>query len=350
VAAAALNPEAEYLGVDLCRASLEDARAGLAARGLTNASLQEVDLMTLEGLRVPEGGFDVIHSSGVVHHLADPEQGLRRLGEVLAPHGVLQLMVYGTIGRRHIRRVRTALAHLLAGEPALDRRLAAARALVEALADAGDPGCPFRDAAAQADAEFVDRYLHPNERDYDVPGLFDLVEGAGLRFLAWVGKEQYSLEGRLEPGPVRDAIEALPQRERFAVVEQIVRPRSHELLLCKPGNGPRELPPLEAWGPLWFAANPECTFQVTQRNLPGRSRTEAVHYGLYDAEPVHVQDPALQRAALLVASQNEPFQGGALVQALVEQGLDAGLAARTLQQLVDLELIHAPHAVDLERP
>lgn len=350
IAGAALNPDAEFLGVDLCRASLVDAHQGLVGRGLTNASVQELDLMTLEGLRVPEGGFDVIHSSGVIHHLHDPREGLTRLGEVLAPHGVLVLMVYSTLGRRDIRRVQAALRHLLDPGLPLERRLAAARAFVEGVADPADLDCPFRDAAACPDAEFVDRYLHPNETDYDVSGLFDLVEGSGLRFLGWLGSERYSLDGRLEPGPARDAIEALPQRERFAVIEQLVRPRSHELLLCRPENGPRVLPPLERWGELWFATNPECTFQVTRRNLWGASRTEAIRYGLQDAEPVLIEDPVLQRAALLLSSQDEPFQGAALVQALAEEGVQPAQAARALQRLVELELLFAPHEADLVGP
>ena len=347
IASSALNPDADHLGIDLCSASLRDARAGLEARGLTNGAVQQVDLMTLEGLEVPESGFDVIHSSGVVHHLHDPQEGLRQLAGVLAPHGVIVLMVYGTIGRRDIRCVQAALRNLLDPELPVDRRLAAARAFVEGVADEEDPDCPFRDAARCADAEFVDRYLHPNETDYDVPELFDLVEGAGLRFLGWVGSERYSLDGRLEPGPARDAIEALPERERYAVIEQLVRPRSHELLLCKPGNAARQLPSPERWGDLWLATNPECTFQITRRNLWGRSRTEEIRYGLQDAEPVLIEDPALMRAAMILAGQNEPFQGSALLQALAEEGVDAPAAKAVLQQAVELELVYAPHEVDL---
>ena len=53
----------------------------------------------------PAGGFDVILSSGVVHHLVDPLAGLQRLREHLAPHGVLSLMVYGRHGRESLYRV-----------------------------------------------------------------------------------------------------------------------------------------------------------------------------------------------------------------------------------------------------
>jgi len=347
IANAALNPEAHYVGIDLCNASLADAQVGVAHRGLMNVDVHEVDLMTLQGLPVPSGGFDLIYSSGVVHHLADPEAGLRQLGEVLAPSGVIVFMVYGTIGRRHIRRVQCALASWLDRTLPLGQQLATARAFVQALAQADDAECPFQEAAICPDAEFVDRYLHPNETDYDVPGLFDLIERAGLRFLGWQGNQAYSLDGVLEPGPVRDSIEALPERERFTVIEQILQPKNHQLFLCKPENGPRRLPPLDQWGELLLAPNPEASFQIAQRNLWGSSRTESISYLIYDGESVLIEDPALQQAALLVASQNEPFRGGSLVQALVEDGMEPSQALAALKELVDLELVYAPHEVEL---
>lgn len=347
IANAALNPDVHYVGIDLCNASLADAQVAVAHRRLTNVDVQEIDLMTLEGLSVPAGGFDLIYSSGVVHHLADPEGGLRKLGDVLSSSGVIVLMVYGTIGRRHIRRVQTALESWLDRGLPLAQQLATARTFVQALAKSDDPECAFQAAAICPDAEFVDRYMHPNETDYDVPGLFDLIERAGLRFLGWQGSQAYSLDGVLEPGPVRDSIEALPERERFTVIEQIHQPKNHQLFLCKPENGPRRLPPQDQWGELLLAPNPEASFQVAQRNLWGQSRTESISYAVYDGEATLVEDPALQKAALLVASQNEPFRGGSLVQALVEDGLEPLRALAALKDLIELELVYAPHEIEL---
>lgn len=346
VANAALNPGAQYLGVDLCQSSLNDTSTSAAQRGLSNVDFQVADLMSLEGVPIPDGGFDLIYSSGVIHHLEDPVAGLRKLGEVLAPHGVIVFMVYGTIGRRRINRVRKALAGWLDSSATLIDQLPLARAFVETLAKSDREECPFADAASCADAEFVDRYLHPQETDFDVPGLFDLIEKAGLRFLEWQGNS-HCLDGVLEAGPLRDSIEALPERDRFTVIEQLVRPENHQLLLCKPGNGARRLPPLNQWDQLLFAANPEVCFHCGQRNLWGQGRTESIGYSLDGGEAIPIEEPFLQQAALLVATQTEAFRGAAIIQALTEAGLNPDQAHQALQGIFDLGLVYAPHEVEL---
>jgi SAM-dependent methyltransferase len=345
--AATLHPEARLVGADLCRTALDELRGQVRERGLANVELCEVDLMSLEGLPVPEGGFDLVYSSGVVHHLCDPALGLRKLAEVLAPTGTLVLMVYGKIGRRGIKRVMRALKAWVDPEAPLREQLACARLLVEELADETSPDCPWRAAAVAPDAEFVDRYLHPNETDFDVPRLFDLLEGAGLRFLRWMHPEHWSLESHMPPGALRDTVEALPERERYTVIEQIARPQNLQLLCCKPDNSPRRLPPLEQWGELLFAAHPEVSFQLGSRNLWKQTRVESLHYSLRGGEPQLLPPGNLQKAAFILANQNEPFRGTTLIQALVQDGVLPTEALPTLRALVEHELVYTPHEVEL---
>ena len=53
----------QFTAIDINRVALADATKKAGELGLTNIRFQDVDLMTLEGLDVPEGGFDVIISS-----------------------------------------------------------------------------------------------------------------------------------------------------------------------------------------------------------------------------------------------------------------------------------------------
>ena len=46
--------------------------------------------------------FDQIVCTGVLHHLADPDAGLRALRDVLKPDGAMHLMVYAPYGRAGI--------------------------------------------------------------------------------------------------------------------------------------------------------------------------------------------------------------------------------------------------------
>jgi 2-polyprenyl-3-methyl-5-hydroxy-6-metoxy-1,4-benzoquinol methylase len=71
--------------LDRSAAALKIARSRAAARGLTNIVWEQRSLLDL-----PESGlgpFDYIDCCGVLHHLPDPEAGLRALLSVLAPGG-----------------------------------------------------------------------------------------------------------------------------------------------------------------------------------------------------------------------------------------------------------------------
>ena len=83
------------------------------------------------------GKFDQIVFTGVLHHLPDPDTGLRVLSSVLEPNGAIRLMVYAAYGRAGIYMmqdccrllgvqsgpVRARLAHRAVG---IDRREQAA--------------------------------------------------------------------------------------------------------------------------------------------------------------------------------------------------------------------------------
>ena len=63
-----------------------------------------LDNLEVHQLAVTEVGklgatFDQIVCTGVLHHLPDPDAGLRALREVLAPGGVMHLMLYAPYGR-----------------------------------------------------------------------------------------------------------------------------------------------------------------------------------------------------------------------------------------------------------
>src|SRR5688572_21661479 len=66
------NPEVQVTASDMNRSALQAVRAEAAELKLGNLEVCEVDLMTGQGLTVPEGGFDVIFCSGVLHHLSEP--------------------------------------------------------------------------------------------------------------------------------------------------------------------------------------------------------------------------------------------------------------------------------------
>jgi SAM-dependent methyltransferase len=339
---ATLQPDVDFLAVDVNRVALDEARAEAAQRELDNVRFAEVDLMTLDGLEVPEGGFDVIYSSGVLHHLSSPARGLELLRGALAPHGVLVLMVYARHGREPLYRMVRALDALAPRDRPLRERLALGRALAASGAGEALRVGPWTDAATLHDVEFVDRYLNVNETSYDLDELFSLTEGAALSFLGWCTPSDWDVRAVLGAGAVAARASALPERAQWRIVEQCTwRPR-FELLLGHAGNAPRAPLHRDDLEEAWLAVSPEASLEVRTRNLHGTQRTESVALREGTSSSVPLTGP-VGTAALLLRDQTTPFQGRALVNELGSFGIDRETALYVLAELLDRRAVYAPH-------
>ncbi len=97
------------VGADLTRVSLVLGAAAAARFGLDRVQFVETDLQR-PGLR--RGAFDVVYSSGVVHHTPDPRASFARIAELARPGGLVVLGVYNAIARipSRLRRVAARLS------------------------------------------------------------------------------------------------------------------------------------------------------------------------------------------------------------------------------------------------
>jgi len=94
---------AKILGVDLSLASLAYAKRKTEELNIKNIEYLQADILQLKKL---DKKFDIIESSGVLHHMKDPIAGLKVLLDLLEPNGFLKLGLYSKIGRRHIVEAR----------------------------------------------------------------------------------------------------------------------------------------------------------------------------------------------------------------------------------------------------
>ncbi|MFT7677561.1 MAG: SAM-dependent methyltransferase [Planctomycetota bacterium] len=346
VGCAVLQPDVHFTGIDLCRTSIDHARAEIRQRGLSNVSLQEVDLMTLEGLEVPDGGFDVILSSGVVHHLADPAVGLAKLASVLAPHGVLSLMLYGRHGRESLYRLVRAANVLIPRDAPLEERLAVTRELVSELQSDPLRAGPWQDHVEINDSEFVDRYLNVNEVSYDIPELLGLIGQGGLQFLRWSEPADWDVGSLLPEGPSRERALALSPPDRWKLVDELFWRPSMELVLCKPGNQPRAQVTGKALLKEPLCLSPELSFQREQRHVRGSVRVEHLRLRVRNRESFDVHNGPAAQALLLLADQTDAVLCEDLVRALAEGGIGSAEALSAIEKLIELEVFARPHMLD----
>ena len=222
-----LNPGAQVLGIDISDGALTVARERLQRSGaeaqVASLRQEQRSLLDLAG----EGPFDYINSVGVLHHLDQPEAGLRSLAALLAPDGLLHLFLYADAGRWEIHRTQAALELLRAGTGAEGLRLG--RQLLETLPEGNRLARHHRERWAvdcAADANFADMYLHPQETSYNLERLFAFIETAGLQFAGFSNPEVWD-PARLLQGELLDRARSLPARQQWALVEQLDPDISH---------------------------------------------------------------------------------------------------------------------------
>ena len=180
-------PRAQVVGIDLSAESLAATEALKTRYGLGNLQVRQLPIE-----RAAELGraFDHIVCTGVLHHLPDPDAGLAALREVMSPNAAAHLMVYAPYGRAGVYLIQDYCRRLGIGasEAGIADLVVTLRALPpdHPLAPLLRKSPDFASAAGLADA-----LLHPQDRSYSVPQLFNFLDKGGLRFGRWLRQAPY---------------------------------------------------------------------------------------------------------------------------------------------------------------
>ncbi|MGA8784019.1 MAG: class I SAM-dependent methyltransferase [Polaromonas sp.] len=223
---------AEVVHLDMSEASTALAKERARIRGLSNITWVNYSLLSLPALGL--GKFDYINCSGVLHHLADPDLGLRALRSVLKDDGAIGLMVYGTTGRTGVYQMQ-ALMRMVNGdqtesEADEQRKIANTRDLLGSL-----PASNWFMRAEElhhdhklGDAGIYDLLLHSQDRSYAVGELFDWLGGEHGLHLAFSdvqrGRSPYLPHMVLGSKPPAMAAELrkLPLRQQYEMAELMI--------------------------------------------------------------------------------------------------------------------------------
>ena len=210
------EPDARITGIDISETSLLHTRKLQEKYKLDNLTLRRLSLLEAEQLGK---SFDLIVCTGVLHHLIDPEAGLKALRSVLRSEGAMQLMVYAIHGRVGIYMIRE-YCHLL-GVVRSQEELVVLGATLQALpkdhplANLLARGKDFRHPEALADA-----FLHPRDRAFSVPQIYHWLERCGMCFGRWVEQAPYLPQcGPLARTPHGERLDDLPESTQHAAME-----------------------------------------------------------------------------------------------------------------------------------
>ncbi|QJR10199.1 Ubiquinone biosynthesis O-methyltransferase, mitochondrial [Usitatibacter rugosus] len=166
----------QVLAVDLSLASLGYAQRKAVELGADNVEFAQADIVRLGSIGRT---FGYISSSGVLHHLADPAEGLRNLVPLLRPGGYMMLGLYSELGRRAVVAARRHIAER-GYAPTADGIRRCRRDILAA--DAGELAQVMSFDDFFVGSECRDLLFHVQEHRFTVSKIAALLESAGLAF------------------------------------------------------------------------------------------------------------------------------------------------------------------------
>ena len=232
-----LNPQAQVTGIDLSPGALEVARERCQRSGADRVEFHNLSIYDADRL---DGEFDLINCVGVLHHLPDPIRGIQALAPKLAPGGLFHIFVYAELGRREIQLMQQAIA-LLQGDEKEDYEAGVrlGRKMFAALPE--NNRIVREDKRRWAlenhrDANFADMYLHPQEVDYNIDTLFELIDASGLEFIGFSNPRYWTLDRLLgQDDELIERSKQLSDRQYYRLVELLDPELTHyEFFLGRP--------------------------------------------------------------------------------------------------------------------
>lgn len=213
--------------LDMSTTSSEIARKRASVRGLQNIDWIHDSLLNLPNMGLEP--FDFIDCSGVLHHLQDPDAGLKALRSVLKPGGAMTLMVYATYGRTGIYQVQNLMRLINDEHDAGSVKIRNTREVLSSL-PAGhwfNAGQRFLGAYGDIsnDAGTFDLFLHTQDRAYTILEVHDWLDRCGMKMAGEPGTHyrqlNYLPETFLKDRALLEKIAAYPLKQQQAIGEAL---------------------------------------------------------------------------------------------------------------------------------
>jgi SAM-dependent methyltransferase len=210
------HPAAHVVAIDISPASLAYTRAVSEKFNVNNLALQQ---LAIENVAELDHQFDLIICTGVLHHLLDPDAGLRALRSVLKPDGAMFLMVYAPYGRTGVYMIQDYCRRLGIGTS--EEEMSDLISVVQQLPEFHPLfKRPEDSREIHNDPALADTLLNPRDRAYSVPQLFDFIEGSELRLTRFYWQAAYLPQcGSIATTPHAERLAALPEREQYIEME-----------------------------------------------------------------------------------------------------------------------------------
>lgn len=203
---------AHILAIDLSLSSLSYAIRKSGEFGLDNIEYAQADILELENLNRE---FDLIESSGVLHHLEDPLAGWRVLLKLLRPNGLMKIALYSDLARSGVHKGRAFIADREFQSNTEDIRRC--RKEIFSMVENGDKDMAaivaFNDFYSLSECR--DLLFHVQEYCFTLPEIEQFAATEGLRFLGFELKNNEALQKFRTKYPLKSSSSSLQKWHDF---------------------------------------------------------------------------------------------------------------------------------------
>ena len=232
-------PNAEVVYLDFSKVSMGIAKKRAINQGVTNITWIEDSILNIPDLGL--GKFDYVNCVGVLHHLKNPDLGLRILSDVLKEDGGAMIMVYGQYGRTGIYHTQELLRMTGKGVEDRQEEVDSAWDVINSLpktnwairgSELQDDvarllACLYKGDEGQSydegnDIELYDLLLHKQDRAYTIPQLYELIENADMNVVEFTEphvRAILNIESYFKDSDTKERIKEMPLKEQQAICE-----------------------------------------------------------------------------------------------------------------------------------
>lgn len=232
---AIVNPKAKITAIDLSPTSIAYASQMAEHYAVTNVDFKVLDILDVGHL---DQSFDYIVSTGVLHHMKSPQDGLNALSKSLRAGGVMSLALYSKMARRDLASIKAEIIDYLGADEA-------------GVTPQGV--CQWRAQLTDEDKQrdwfgigeffylngLYDLLFHPQQAEYSALEIQSLLDNAGLDF-KWMPitqKHQQIYQQAFEHLPIPKSGETLQYWHEFEQKCPNFFSGMFQFFVVKPDNG-----------------------------------------------------------------------------------------------------------------
>ncbi|MBL3284242.1 Class I SAM-dependent methyltransferase [Rickettsiales endosymbiont of Paramecium tredecaurelia] len=170
--------------IDFSSTSMEIAKKRAEVKGLKNINFIQDSIYNIPNLKL--GKFDFINCTGVLHHLEDPDLGLKILSDSLKDDGGMHLMIYGAVARTGVYHLQEVFRLINKDSSSRSEKVLNARSVLNSLPANciyAKTNCLHGDPINFGDIGIYDMFLHAQDRAYTVEQMLEFAKKPGLYFV-----------------------------------------------------------------------------------------------------------------------------------------------------------------------